>query len=255
MTDGLSYFADWRDILLAVGGALSIILLMIWWRQQTTHWFRVLVLTFLLAFALDFASIYLFEVPPYYAGCSAGCAGWRGYPLPVARITVTGQTQVGIADFGLNLILLWLLVVVAALLGRVVGLAIDWENRSRRARLLTLGLLFLIPWSLLPRFLEPPQPTTTGEELRLVNNARRAAESTYRITGLWVQRLALEDVRQLSPNPLLEAQPDLASVRSQVCLRGYSYFYMPWRKYRIDLEPTGVTAVDFTELPLDSACW
>ncbi|MBK8046345.1 MAG: hypothetical protein IPK16_03960 [Anaerolineales bacterium] len=161
MTNGLSYFADWRDILLAVGGALSIILLMIWWRQQTTHWFRVLVLTFLLAFALDFASIYLFEVPPYYAGCSTGCAGWRGYPLPVARITVTGQTQVGIADFGLNLILLWLLVVVAALLGRVVGLAIDWENRSRRARLLTLGLLFLIPWSLLPRFWSrhsPPPP-------------------------------------------------------------------------------------------------
>ena len=111
-------------------------------------------------------------------------------------------------------------------------------------------LLVVVPWALLPRFLEPPQPITSGEELRLVNNARRAAESTYRLTGLWVQRLALEDLRQLAPNPLSEAAPNESEVRSQVCLRGYTYFYLPWRRYRISLEATGVTALGITELPL-----
>ena len=86
---------------------------------------------------------------------------------------------------------------LAALLGRVIMTAASWEERSRRTRTLILALLFVAPWAYLPRFLDPPQPTTNGEELRLVNNARRAAEATYGITGLWVQRLALEDVRLL----------------------------------------------------------
>ena len=101
----------------------------------------------------------------------------------------------------------------------------------------------------------PPQPATTGEELRLVINAQRAAETTYAVTGLWVQRLALEDLRQLSPNPLAEQTPDLAAIRSQVCLRGYTYFYIPWRRYLVSLEPTGVNALEFLELPLSGSCW
>jgi hypothetical protein len=255
LPQGISYFADWRDLVVAVGGLVSIALLIIWWSQQTRHWHRVLFLSFLAAFGLTFASIYLFEVPPYYAGCSEGCTGWRGYPLPVARITRDGITQIGLLDFGLNLLLLWLLVLLATLIGRLVAVAVNWENRATRVRLLIVVALLLVPWAMLPRYLDPPQPVTTGEELRLVNNAQRAAESTYRITGAVVQRLALEDVRQLTPNPLGETAPDLEAVRSQVCLRGYTYFYIPWRRYRIDLEPTGVTAVDFTELPLEGSCW
>jgi hypothetical protein len=253
---GLSYFADWRDLLLSAGGILSIVLLIIWWRQQSPrHWHRIVIVTFLVAFLLSFASIYLFEVPPFYAGCPQGCSGWRGYPLPVARITRQGQTQIGLVDFGINLLLLWLLVLIAALIGRLLGTAFRWENRGQRARILFILLLFVVPWALLPRYLEPPQPATTGEELRLVNNARRAAEATYRITGAWVQRLALEDVRQLSPNPLSESVRDPSGVRSQVCLRGYTYFYIPWRRYVVSLEPTGVTALDLVERPLEGTCW
>jgi hypothetical protein len=252
---GLSYFASWRDVALALGGLLAVTFLIIWWRQQTRQWHRVVLATFLVAFALSFASIYLFEVPPYIAGCPEGCNGWRGYPLPVARITQAGQTQIGLADFALNLLLLWTLVLLAALLGRVVTTAVGWEERSRRSRTLIMALLFVAPWAYLPRFLDPPQPVIDGEEQRLVNNARRAAEATYGITGLWVQRLALEDVRLLSPNPLSESAPNLGGVRSQVCLRGYTYFYVPWRRYRVDLEPTGVTALDLVEVPLDGSCW
>lgn len=255
LPEGLSYFATWRDVALALGGGLAISFLIIWWRQQTRHWLRVTLFTFLIAFGLTFAGIYLFEVPPHLAGCAGGCEGWRGYPLPVARITREGQTQIGMADFGLNLLLLWTLVLLGSLIGQVVTTAAGWEDRSRRVRALLLLALFGLPWAYLPRLLDPPQPVTSGEELRLVNNARRAAEATYGITGLWVQRLALEDVRLLSPNPLTEAAPTLAGVRSQVCLRGYTYFYIPWRRYRVDLEATGVNALDLVEVPLDGSCW
>ena len=62
-------------------------------------------------------------------------------------------------------------------------------------------------------------------------------------------------LRQLSPNPLSEAGPIESEVRSQVCLRGYTYFYLPWRRYRINLEATGVTALGLAELPLTGSCW
>jgi hypothetical protein len=253
--EGWGYFTDWQDLLLAVGGLVAVALNIIWWSQQTRHWHRIAILTFLVAFALSFASLYLFWVPPYYAGCSAGCTGWRGFPLPVARITFDGQTQIGLIDVLLNTLLLWLLVLVASLIGRIAAVIFEFENRPRRLRTVALLLFVLIPWALLPRYLDPPQPPTTGEELRLVTNARRAAEMTYGITGLWVHRLALEDLRQLSPNPLGEQTPDLTAVRSQVCLRGYTYFYVPWRRYRVSLEPTGVNALAIVELPLGGPCW
>ncbi len=255
LPEGLTYFADWRDLLFALGGMLSVTLLIIWWSQQTRHWYRVAILTFLIAFGLGFGSLYLFEIPPHYAGCETGCTGWRGYPLPVARITFDGQTQIGLFDFALNVLLLWVIVLLASLFLRLLATAVGWEQRSQRVRFLVLLGLILIPWALLPRYMVPPQPQTSGEELRLINNAQRAAESTYRITGFWIQRLALEDLRQLSPNPLAEAEPDLAGVRSQVCLRGYTFFYIPWRRYRVNLEPTGVTALDLMEVPLEGSCW
>jgi len=250
-----SYFADWGDLILAVGGLLAVTLALVWWSQQTRYWHRIAILSFLAAFGLAFASIYLFWVPPYYAGCPSGCMGWRGYPLPVARITFDGQTQIGMLDMLLNTLLLWLLILVASLVGRIGAVIFGWERWSWRTRVLVVLGFVLIPWAFLPRYLPPPQPTTTGEELRLVTNARRAAEITYGVTGLWVHRLALEDLRQLSPNPLEETTPDLTAVRSQVCLRGYTYFYLPWRRYRVSLEPTGVNALSIVELPLEGPCW
>ncbi|HQY89961.1 hypothetical protein [Caldilinea sp.] len=255
LPEGWSYFADWRDLLLALGGLLAVALTIIWWGQQTRRWYRIAALSFLIAFILAFASIYLFWVPPYYAGCASGCMGWRGFPLPVARITFDGQTQIGLLDVLLNVLLLWLFVLVASLVGRIAAVIFGLENRSRRVRVIAVLVFVLAPWALLPRYLNPPQPVTTAEDLRLVTNARRAAETTYGITGLWVHRLALEDLRQLSPNPLGETTPDLTAIRSQVCLRGYTYFYIPWRRYRVSLEPTGVNALSITELPLNGSCW
>ena len=116
--------------MLASGGLLALVLLVVWWSQQTRRWFRVVVATFLAAFAFTFASIYLFDVPPHFAGCPVGCPGWRGYPLPVALSTQTGQTQIGMIDFGLNLLLLWLLILVASLVVQIMARALGWEQRN-----------------------------------------------------------------------------------------------------------------------------
>src|SRR4051794_20141491 len=94
----------WRDLLFTFAALILITLLMIWWSQQTPYWYRIAGGTFLAGFLLCIASFYLFEVPPYYAGCPGGCPGWRGYPRAVATIDVHGIPHFGLANFGLNLL-------------------------------------------------------------------------------------------------------------------------------------------------------
>jgi hypothetical protein len=208
----------------------------------------------LLALLLSIGSYYLFVVPVYFAGCPAGCPGWRGYPRPIAQIELNGTTQIAAVDFALNTLFLWTLWLVAFLLWRLLAVAVRWEQQSRQVRLLFVLGVVILPWAILPRVLIPPQPMITGEELRLTTNAGRAAEFTYRITGLWIQRLAVEDVKVLQP----EGEANLETVNrvgSQVCLRGYTYFFIPWQRYRIDLDGIGRTALRLTELPLTEGCW
>ena len=144
----------------------------------------------------------------------------------VASIDTHGIPQVSVTNFGLNLLMLWLLWLAASLIWQLLGIAFQWERRSVRTRLLFLFFVFLLPWALLPHILNPPQPDPSGETLRLANNARRSAEFTYHITGLWVLRLALEDVRQLPAQSQDQAETSQA-IGHQVCLRGYTYFYIP----------------------------
>lgn len=248
------FFAGAQDGLLALAGGLILALLMIWWRQQTRHWFRVVMATLLAALVLCISSYNLFVVPPYVASCPAGCTGWRGFPLPVARIDLDGMTRAFPLDFLLNLLMLWLLWLGASLVWRLAALAIRWENRAWQVRVVFLALLMLLPWALLPRILNPPQPSAAGEDLRLAVNARRSAEFTYRVTGVWVQRLALEDLRRSAPIDNPETMFG-ETVVNEVCLRGYTYFYVPWRRYRVTLDPSGVTALQLTEMPLTGSCW
>jgi hypothetical protein len=247
------YFADWLDLGFALVGILLITLLIIWWRQQTRAWFRVVMATFLAALVLCIGSYYLFVVPAYYASCPQGCPGWRGFPLPVARVDLDGSSRITPLDFGLNLLMLWLLWLGASLIWRILAAGIEWWNRSWRSRLLFVLMMVLLPWAMLPRVLNPPQPRATGEDLRMAVNAQRSAEYTYRITGFWVQRLALEDIRHSAPSnrPIGSGE----TMVNQVCLRGYTYFYVPWRRYRITLDTSGVTALRLEETPLNGSCW
>lgn len=252
-TEELVLFSDWRHLILAVFGTILLILLTIWWSQQTRHWFRISVGTFLLALLLGIGSYYLFVVPAHQAGCDARCPGWRGYPLPFARVQLDGSDQVAPLDFMLNVMMLWLLWLGAFTVWFLSAMGIQWWKRSWRGKLLFVLVLGILPWALLPRILNPPQPTPEGEDLRLAVNAQRSAEFTYRITGLWVQRLALEDIRYAQPDP--GVTPMRRTLDNQVCLRGYTYFYLPWRRYRIALDPSGVTALSLTEIPLEGSCW
>ncbi len=247
------FFANAQAGLPALAAGLVVTLLLIWWRQQTRHWVRIGVATLLAALVLCLGSYYFFVIPPHYASCPQGCTGWRGFPLPVARIDFNGLSRVFALDFLLNLILLWLLVLGASLVWRLGAIAIRWENRDWRVRLFFVFWLVVVPWALLPRIINPPQPQTVGEDLRLAVNARRSAEFTYRITGIWVQRLALEDIRRASPSDpeSLFGETEV----NEVCLRGYTYFYVPWRRYRITLDPSGVTALQLADAPLDGSCW
>ncbi|HXF63295.1 MAG TPA: hypothetical protein VNK95_16830 [Caldilineaceae bacterium] len=254
LPEGWVYFAGLPDLALALVGILLITLLIIWWRQQTRLWFRVVMATFLAALLLCIGSYYLFVVPPYFASCPSGCTGWRGFPLRFALIDLNGVSRVAVLDFLLNLLMLWLLWLGASVVWRLAALALRWENRSWRFKLLFIVLLVILPWAFLPRVLDPPQPPAVGEDLRLAVNAERSAEFTYRITGFWLQRLALEDIRRGAPI----ANPESLfgeTVVNEVCLRGYTYFYLPWRRYRITLDPSGVTALNLAEVPLQGSCW
>ena len=256
LPDTWAYFAGWRDLPLALLALLLIVLQIIWWRQQTRAWFRIATGTLLAALLLNIGSLSLFVVPPHQVGCPAACAGRAGFPLAVALLPPGGGEYVAPVDFGLNLLLLWLVSITALLVWVLLGTAFEWWRRSWRARLPFVVLVVVLPWALLPRILNPPAPQPAGEQLRLATNAQRAAEFTYRISGLWVQRLALEDMREIAPGSPGSAPGSLEEQGvTQVCLRSYTYFYVPWRRYRLTLDASGTTPLNMVQMPLDQPCW
>ena len=250
-----SNFADWQDLLFALLGLALLTLLIIWWRQQTRQWFRVVTLGLLAALTMTIAGIYLYRIPPYLAGCPTLCEGWAGFPLPVARLALDERQFIAPLDFALNGLMLWILWLAAGLVWVLMGIVYGWTNRDWRTRLLFLIIVVVLPWALLPRVLNPPQLQVAGEDLRLANNARRSAEFTYRVTGVWIQRLGVEDVRRTDPEVSEGAAPRQVTAQTEVCLRGYTYFYLPWRRYRIELDESGTTALSLSEVPLRGSCW
>lgn len=250
----LSYFADWADVILAGAGLLLGILLLIWWRQQSDRWYSVFAATLLAATLIDVATFSLFVIPPHNVGCPDGCAGQMGYPLPFALIHLDGQISLFLLDFVLNLVLIWLMLFVLTAIARFFAEAVDLGSRSRRFRLGFIVFFFVLPFALLPRYFNPPEPPVFGDELRLSVNARRAAETTYNVTGFWVQRLALEDIRY-PPIQVPDTFGGIDRPQSQICLRGYTYFYIPWMRYRITLDRPGVTPLNMTPTSLTGSCW
>lgn len=253
-SDQWMFFTNWQQLALAAVGLVLLILLVIWWRQQSTHWFRIVTVTLLVALLMAIGSYYFFEVPVYYANCPAGCIGWRGFPLRFAVIDLRNVSYLAPVDFALNVMTLWLLWLTASVTWRLLAITLRWEQWGWRRRLIFFVVTMVLPWALTPRLVNPPEPAVAGEYARLAINARRAAEFTYDITGIWVQHLALEDVRILDAelDPSLEAAN---RVGGQVCLRGYTYFFIPWRRYRIDLDGIGRTALRLEEIPLTDRCW
>ncbi len=248
-------FATWSDVPFALVGLILCVLLILWWRQQSNRWFSVVVGALLGALLLSIASFYIFVVPPHFAGCPTGCSGWRGYPLRTALFRLDGRSEVAALDFALEVLILWLLWLTASVAWRILAETMQLGLRGRRRRTIFVILFVVLPWALLPRILNPPQPQVTGEDLRLANNALRAAEFTYGITGFWVQRLALEDVRRDTGSAQNTTQGGDLSTGNQVCLRAYTYFFIPWQRYRVSLDANGASPLSLVPLPLNGSCW
>lgn len=252
--DDWVHFAGLTDLVLALSGLILGGLLLVWWSQQTRRWYTLFAATLLISTVLNVAAFYFFVVPPHSAGCLDICPGRIGYPLPFATISPAGDVRVYVIDFVLNLLLLWLLWLGGTVVWRFLSEAVELRARGWRFRLIFALAFVLLPWGLLPRYFEPPQAQVIGEELRLAVNARRAAETTYAVTGLWVHRLALEDIRYV-PLEVPNIFGGIDRPQAQVCLRGYTWFYLPWRRYRVSLDRTGVTALNMQEMPLTGSCW
>jgi len=245
-------FAGWPDVLFGLVALGLVALLAIWWRQQIWLWSITVLAALILAVVLSFGSLSLFQVPAHYVGCPQGCDGWQGYPLAFASVDFDGVRTLAPVDFALNLLWMWLACLTVFMVLRLLGMAFNWSDRGMRARFLFLCFVLLLPLALLPRVMDPPQPYLTGETQRLAINAQRTAQFTYNITGAWVQRLAVEDIRSLAGSA---ATFGSETDTTQVCLRGYTYFYLPWRRYRIILDTSGVVALNLAELSLDQPCW
>lgn len=248
------HFAGITHLILGIVGVALGVLLLIWWAQQTERWYTIFAGTLLVSMLLNIAAFYLFVVPPHRAGCVDLCPGRIGYPLPFATISPSGALQIYVVDFVLNLLLLWLLWLSGTVVWRLLSEAVELRERGWRFRLLFVLAFFLLPWGLMPRYFSPPAAHVTGDELRLSVNARRIAETTYGITGLWVHRLALEDIRYI-PLEVPDVFGGIDQPQTQVCLRGYTYFYLPWRRYRVILDRAGVTALNLQEVSLTGSCW
>ncbi len=246
-------FAGWPDIFSGLIPLSLLTLLTVWWRQQIRFWSTTVVLALIVALGFSMGSLAVFQVPPHYVGCPAGCEGWQGYPLAFASMNFDGVRTLAPVDFILNVLWLWLLWLGVFMVMRLLGMALEWRSRSTRFRLTLLLFVFVLPFAYMPRLLDPPQPILQGENQRLAINAQRTAQFTYSLTGPWVQRLAVEDIRNLPATTAAAFgfEPDT----TQVCLRGYTYFYLPWRRYRIILDTSGVVALNLAELPLDQPCW
>ncbi|MBI3957612.1 MAG: hypothetical protein HY328_02295 [Chloroflexi bacterium] len=252
--DDWFYFAGWQDLVFAGLGLMMGVLLVIWWRQQSKRWYSIFAGTLLLGMLLNVSSYFLFVVPPHYAGCPNGCMGRLGYPLPFATVALDGEPKLYLVDFLLNLLLLWLLWLGGSVLWRVLSEAVELRFRTRRFRLVFFLVVAVLPWAALPRYFDPPQVELRGEDMRISINARRAAELTYDVTGLWIQRLAVEDIRY-APLQVPSVFGGIDQPRAQVCLRGYTWFYIPWQRYLVTLDRTGVTALNMQRLGLEGSCW
>jgi hypothetical protein len=237
---------DWEAAVLAVAMLVLVVLLIIWWSQRSFRWPIVLLICLALAPALSWWSASAFQVPDYRAGCDGLCLGYSGAPVAFVGGESAGS-HVVVWRFALNSLLY-----LAALLAWA-GLMRDLLNRVARGSLahhrwlhpFIATCLAVLPLSLIPLYLAPPEALVRGDSLRVAINARREVYLYDQEASLPVLRVALEDVR-----PRLDGQPGL-----RVCLRVYTYFYVPAGHMYLDMTPEGVHSNGGGMKALGDSCW
>lgn len=241
----MASLAHVQTVLLGLGIGTLIVLLAIWWQQQTFRWPLIVIICLLLAPALSWWSTRVFQVPDYRAGCDGLCPGFRGAPVSVfGSETAGGKFLPGM--FALNsLIYLALLLgwggICYALLARIEGAG---QMLSGHRTLIGLTLL-LLPFALAPLYLPAPGAHARGDPLRIAINAEREVFMYDNQSPAPVLRSVLEDVR-----PRRDGTPGM-----RVCLRAYTFFYISTGHIYLDMAPEGVHSTGGGVLPVAKSCW
>jgi hypothetical protein len=196
---------------------------------------------------LSWWSGHVFHVPDYRAGCDGLCPGYSGAPAPIYRGESAGG-QFLPTGFALDsavylVVLLSWAGVVRTIIGRMDEAASG--RRQGWAQLLVAFILLIGPFALAPLYLPPPEAQVRGDSLRVAINARREVYLYDDLASLPVLRAGLEDVR-----PRRDGQPGM-----RVCLRTYTYFYVPSGHMYLDMTPEGVHSNQGGVLPVDKSCW
>ncbi len=232
-------------VLLGMGFLVAAILLAIWWRQQTFRWPIILVICLAAAPLLSWWSATAFQVPDYRAGCDGLCPGFRGAPAPIFSGETAGSAFMP-GMFVLNsLIYLVILLGWFAIVYAVMTRSGPAARLSGAGRLLVEVVLLALPFALAPLYVPPAEAHVRGDPQRIAINAQREIYMYDRLAPAPVLRAGLEDVR-----PRLDGSPGM-----RVCLRAYSYFYMPVGHMYLDMAPEGVHSTGGGVVPGNKSCW
>ncbi len=235
----------WQSIGLGLILLAGAVLLAVWWRQQTFRWWAVLAVAVVVAPTLSWWSAEAFQVADYRAGCDGLCPGYRGAPLPVYHGQAAGGDFLP-AGFLLNALIYLVLLLSWAAVVRGLVRRIGGEGRSAWIVQGLLGLaLFTLPIAFSPLVLPPPEAHVRGDPQRIAINARREVYLYDQLADLPVLRVGLDDVR-----PRRDDQPGM-----RVCLRVYTFFYLPIGWMYLDMTPEGVHSNNGGVLPLAQSCW
>ncbi len=235
----------WLALLLALALLALAALLAVWWRQQTYRWPLVVVACLVGASLLSWWSGLAFQVADYRAGCDGLCPGFRGAPVRFFLGQTAGNT------FLPGLFLVNSLIYVVLLLGwsaamRAVLVGLNATGRAAAWKLaLVAALLLVAPFAFSPLYLPPPEAHVRGDPQRVAINAQREVYLYDHLAPAPVLRVGLEDVR-----PRRDGEPGL-----RVCLRAYTYFYLPTGHMYLDMGAEGVHSNRGGVVPLGQSCW
>jgi hypothetical protein len=266
---------SWQAAVFGLLLAVLAVLLAVWWRQQTFRWLIVVLICLVGAPLLSWWSGLAFEVADYRAGCDGLCSGYRGAPVPFFRGQAAGS------DFLPGLFLVNCLVYLVLLLGwsaimrAVLRSPLSRGGKKGRVWWQTIGglVMLVIQFGLSPLYLPPPEAHVRGDPQRIAINAGREVYLYDELASAPVLRVGLEDVRPrpepqsngTSPqsngtSPQSNGTSRAASPRDdhpgmRVCLRIYTYFYLPIGHMYLDMTPEGVHSNHGGVVSLEQSCW
>jgi hypothetical protein len=239
------HLESWSAALLGFGLVAVVVLLTVWWRQQTRRWGLVLVVGVAASLLLSWWSGMAFQVPDYRAGCDGICPGYRGAPIPTFQGETAGSAFLPVM-FVLNALVYLMLLLGWAALVRA-ALTREWSTGTTPLwrQILLVVVLVGVPLTLAPLILPPPEAHVRGDPQRIAINAEREVYMYDQLAAMPVLRVGLEDVR-----PRRDGQPGM-----RVCLSTYTLFYLPVGHMYLDMAPEGVHSTGGGVLPRPVSCW